>query len=78
MRLNPSGKQSLAPIAAPSLGQFRFGGLSDGCGSLYEIRRRPSDRRVFLLLGFATGWGSSLLLGPAVKGLIQGFLLGLV
>lgn len=44
----------------------------------YEVRRRLSDRRVFLCVGFAIGWGASLLLGPALKGLVQGFLLGLV
>lgn len=45
---------------------------------LYEVKRKVSQRRIFFLLGIAIGWMGSLYLGPAFKGLIQGFLLGLI
>lgn len=43
----------------------------------YEVRRRWSDRKVFLALGIVVGWMGCLYLGPAFRGLVQGFLLGL-
>lgn len=68
----------MVPHKRPSISVPYLDRLTGDCESRYEIRRRLSDRKLFLLLGFAVGWGSSLLLGPAVKGLIQGFLLGLI